>query len=226
MYTYPYNESLIGNDISYQEHVRKIITTHKPVISDVFMSVQGFLAVAIHFPIFKGQEYAGSLAILIKIDKVGKLYLEKIKIRGSGKAWIITENGTEIYCPIEDHTGKLFLDITHNDSTAIKFAEKIKNETKGTGKGIHQEVIEDGQKKFVEKYMVFYRVPLDNTFWTIVISYQDDDVYSALASFRNRLILIFSFIFIVLAYYFFSLTKVRTVLKEEAKRQVDEENKK
>jgi PAS domain S-box-containing protein len=219
VFTYPYNKPLIGEDISYQKHVSQIIKTHKPVISDVFMSVQGFLAVALHVPVFSGDEYVGSLAILIQIDKLGKQYLEKIKIRGSGSAWLMTENGIEIFCPDSSHIGKPFLDITHNDPSAVVLSEKLKKETQGAAKGIHIEVFDNGKSKFIDKYLVYYRVPLDNTYWTILISFQEEDIYAALKSFRNRLILIFSFVFIILAYYFYSLSKVRTVLQEEAKRK-------
>ena len=41
VYTFPYKADAIGRDISYQEHVREILQTHKTVISDVFMAVQG-----------------------------------------------------------------------------------------------------------------------------------------------------------------------------------------
>ncbi|MCJ7553046.1 MAG: hypothetical protein MUO34_04105, partial [Ignavibacteriaceae bacterium] len=68
LFTYPYNQSAIGQDISYQKHIRQVLATHQTVISDVFMSVQGYLAVAMHVPVFKGKEFKGSIAILIQID--------------------------------------------------------------------------------------------------------------------------------------------------------------
>ncbi len=138
--TYPYNQSVIGSDISYQKHVSEVIATHKPVISDVFLSEQGYLAIALHVPVFKGNEYAGSLAILIPIDKLGKLYLDKIKIRGTGKAWLLSENGIELYCPVNGHTGKSFLENAHNDITAIQLLEKIKTENSGIAKVTDKEL--------------------------------------------------------------------------------------
>jgi hypothetical protein len=52
-YTFPYKQYVIGNDISYQKHVSQVISGQKPVISDVFMSAQGYLAIALHVPVFK-----------------------------------------------------------------------------------------------------------------------------------------------------------------------------
>ncbi len=221
-YTYPYNDSLIGSDITYQKHIKQIMSTHKPVISDVFMSVQGFLAVALHVPVFRDGEYAGSLAVLVKIDKLGKEYLGKLKFSGTGTAWILTENNIEIFCPQENHTGISYLDNTEKNPLSSALAEKIKTENQGTFKSVHSFETENGRKIFPEKYIVFYRIPLDNTYWTILLSFREDDIYSSIASFRNKLILIFLVIFAILAYYFYSITKVRNFLKEEAKRRETE----
>jgi PAS domain S-box-containing protein len=219
LYTYPYDQSVIGGDISYQEHVQQVIATHQPVISDVFMSAQGYLAIALHVPVFKDTAFTGSLAILIPIDELGKLYLGKIKIRGTGNVWLLSENGIEIYCPLKGHTGKSFLEITHNNAEAIQLLENIKTEDSGTATSIHQEVTIDGKAQFNEKHVAFYRTPLGNTYWTVLISYQEKDIYIALTKLRNRLILIFSLLIIMISYYFISLVKVRHVLQEEAKRK-------
>ncbi|MCJ7553264.1 MAG: PAS domain S-box protein, partial [Ignavibacteriaceae bacterium] len=200
----------------------QVLATHQTVISDVFMSVQGYLAVAMHVPVFKGKEFKGSIAILIQIDKLGKQYFGKIKIRETSNAWLLSENGIEIFCLIKGHTGKSFLDITHNDPSTIELMKKLKKENKGNAISIHEEKSIDGQTEFIEKHITFYRVPLGNTYWTIIISHNEEDIYAALDSFRNRLILIFTFLFIVLIYYFYSLAKVRTLLNEEAKRKETE----
>ena len=222
VYTYPYNKSLIGGDVSNQSHVRKLIVTQKPVISDVFIPVQGYLAIAMHVPVFNNGKFAGSIALLISIDKVGIQYLSNIKIRGTGDVWLLSENGIEIYCPIKGHTSKSFLDITKHGFPAVELMRRIKDESNGTARSIHQKLIIDGKTTFIEKHMVFYRVPLANTYWTILISYHGEDVYIALARLRNRLILIFSVLFVIIAYYFYSIARVQNLLKEEEKRKTAE----
>jgi len=220
--TYPRNESVIGKDISDQKHVRQIIATHQPVISDVFKSAQGFQAIALHVPIFKGREYAGSLAMLISIDRLGKLYLGKIRIRGTGTVWLLSENGVEIFCPLKSHIGNSFLDNTNHDSSAITLLAKTVNEDHGTGISAHQGMSLDGKTNIDKRYVVFYRAPLGNTYWTILISYEEEDIYVALTHLRNRLILAFALLFIIISYYFYSIAKVRNVLREEAKRKAAE----
>jgi PAS domain S-box-containing protein len=219
LFTFPYNPSIINKNISSQKHVSQIIASHKPVLSDVFMSVQGYPAIALHVPIFKNNEYKGSLAILIPINKLGEQYLGKIKIRGQGNVWLLTENGVEIFCPVKEHTGKTFLEITNHDISTVEFLKTIKKQSNGTAEGVHQEEIINGKSRFNKKYMTFYRTSLGNTYWTIVISYQHKDIYIALANLRNRLIIIFSFLFIIMTYYFYSLTKVRKIVMEEEKRK-------
>lgn len=219
LYTYPYNQAAIGSNIADQEHVQYVLATQQPVISDVFMSAQGYLAIAMHVPVFKDKIFTGSLAILVPIDKFGTLYLGNIKIRGTGTVWLLSENGIEIYCTIKGHTGKSILEITQNDPRSFELLEKIKSEYSGTAKGIHMETRTGDKISFNEKYLNFYRTPLGNTYWTILISYEERDVYVALTRFINRLSLVVLFLFIAFSYYFYSLTKVRNVLKEEARRK-------
>jgi PAS domain S-box-containing protein len=219
LYTYPYNQSVIGSDISYQQHVRQVIATQQPVISDVFMSAQGYLAIAMHVPVFDEKKFTGSLAVLIPIDKLGKLYPGKIKIRGTGNAWLLSENGIELYCPITGHTGKSYLEITRNNPAAIELLKRIKIENSGIAKSFHQEGPVDGRPRSNEMYIAFYRAPLGNTYWTVLISCREKDIYISLARLRNRLILIFSLLILIISFYFYSLVKVRNVLKEEAKRK-------
>ena len=55
LHTVPFNPKVVGSDISYQEHVAAIMRDHRPVVSDVFRAVQGYDAVALHVPVFKGR---------------------------------------------------------------------------------------------------------------------------------------------------------------------------
>lgn len=218
-YTYPENQSVIGNDISYQNHVIEAITTERPVISDVFLAAQGYLAIALAVPVFKDEVFVGSLTILIPIDKLGKHYLENIRNRGTGNVWLLSEKGIEIYCPTDGHLGNPMLENMSEDNSTIELIETIKNQKSGTVKGKHSEAKNAGNRKSNGEYITFYRSPLGNTYWTILISYQEKDIYSAIARFRNRLILVFSLLFITISYFFYSLARVRYVLKLEAKRK-------
>jgi PAS domain S-box-containing protein len=224
IHTYPIDSSVIGNNIAYQKHVSQILETHKPVISDVFKAVQGYYAIAMHIPIFKKDTYVGSLAMLIPIDALGKQYLANIEIRGTGNVWLLSENGIEIYCPIDGHTGQNLFHISKQNKLTLDLLREIKTSKSGTVKGVHEESTYKNKKKFSEKHITFYRTPLENTYWTILISYQEKDIYQELNRLRNRLIIVFSLLLGAILFYFYSLAKVRNVLREEAKRKYAEKN--
>jgi signal transduction histidine kinase len=217
--TYPLNPAVIGEDISYQFHVKKVLDTHQPVISDVFMSVQGFLTIAYHIPVFRGDEFEGSIAILIPINRLGELYLGNIKTRGTGHAWLLTKHGVEIFCSLEGHTGKSFLDNTENLVPAGNLLKNIQDAESGAIKSIHQKTITQGESKYEEEYITFYRVPLGSTYWTILISCREKDIYTAITQFRDHSIIAFILLIIACAIYIYSLLKVRNVLAEAAKRK-------
>lgn len=217
-YTFPYDSLSIGKDISYQEHVELLLKTKKIVISDVFEAVQGYPSIAMHVPIFDQTTFLGSIAILIPIDKLGQRYFQKVKIRETGVVWLLSEDLIEIYCPYKEHLGSSYLENSNFDDEAIKFSKLIKKDSLGTTIGHHQQDLLKDQG-IQKTHMVFYRAPLGNTYWTIIISYEEEDIYTELHLLRNRLILIFSFLFLFILYFFYSSSKIRAIIKEERKRK-------
>ncbi|WP_052671070.1 ATP-binding protein [Draconibacterium sediminis] len=217
--TYPENPDVIGNDISYQEHVKQVMKTHQPVISDVFMSVQGYLCIAYHYPVFNESDFEGSLAILIPMHKLGELYLGNIKTRGTGQTWLLSENGTEIYCSNEEHTGRTYIDNTEHHGIAGQLMSDITRDSSGIIKSYHSVDTSYGEAVVEEQYVTFYRTSLGNTYWTILISSREADIFNALTRFRNHSFIAFFLLLLALAFYFYSLAKVRNVLKQETKRR-------
>jgi PAS domain S-box-containing protein len=222
LYTYPFYESVIGLNISNQNHISQVIATKKPVVSDVFKSVQGYLAIAINVPVFKNEMFAGSLSMLVPVDKIGKKYLGEIKVRGTGNLWMLSEKGIELYCQTEEHLGKPYIENAHHDVKAIELFEKIKQKNSGTSETTHQEIVVNKKHWFNRQFITFNRAQIGNTYWTILISSNEKDIYSALTRLRNRLILVFLLLFVTISYYFYSITKVSNLLKEEQKRKMAE----
>lgn len=218
-YTYPYDSSSIGRNISNQRHIQDVFKTHKPVISDVFLSVQGYYTIALHVPVFKQNVFTGSLAVLIPIDKLGQLFLDDIGLNKNGHAWIITENNTEIYCRIDGHERKSFLETTGFDTGTKELIEKIKSSYHGYGKSLHQDTNDKNKGKPEELYVVYHRFPLGSTYWSILISYDEEVVYKELRKFRTQLVIVLFIMFVAAIYYYYSLVKVRNIIKEETKRQ-------
>ena len=108
LYTAPYFPNSVGRDISQQKHMTRILFDHAPVVSDVFDAVQGFQAIAIHYPVFRNGVFDGTLAFVIDFGRVGKTILEEIGSDGSGYAWLLSSEGIELYCPVPGHIGGRF----------------------------------------------------------------------------------------------------------------------
>ncbi|MGD0582179.1 MAG: PAS domain S-box protein [Bacteroidales bacterium] len=218
IFTYPYIKDVIGQDLSKQNHVKKVIETRKPTVSDVFTSVQGYRAIAYHIPIMSGNEYKGSLAILIPIDKLGQRFIEPIKTGKTGYGMMISENGTELFNPIPGHSGKSIKETYNGNQSVLDLFDKTFFEEKGTT--ICNTSPETGKNKKLSKtFAAFYRVSLDNTFWTILIFTPEQEVYASLAAFRDRLLILFSLFIIVMITYFYLSFKASAILREEKRRR-------
>lgn len=71
LFTVPNRES-IGSNLAHQKHVQELFKTQKPVISDVFMTVQGFNAVALHVPSIQRGTIQRKHCYHHKLSKSGK----------------------------------------------------------------------------------------------------------------------------------------------------------
>ncbi|MGC8576298.1 MAG: HD domain-containing phosphohydrolase [Caldisericum sp.] len=71
VYTYPYTYA-IGSNISNQPHVKEVLKTKKTTLSLPFKTVEGFNAIAIHIPIFKGKIFTYTIAGLIDLNTLSR----------------------------------------------------------------------------------------------------------------------------------------------------------
>ncbi len=107
---YPVDENSLYADIRYQKHVVNLFETRRLVISGLFRAVEGFDAIAIHAPVFKGREMNGSVATIIKLDSITSRFLRGIEIGEGGYAWLVDEDGAIIYHPDGGVIGKKLKD--------------------------------------------------------------------------------------------------------------------
>jgi len=220
-YTFPINNGAIGKDISIQAHIKRILETKEPTVSDVFTSVQGFRTVAYHVPILINNEYKGSLAILIPVNNLGKRFIENIRTGETGYAWIMSEAGIELYNPNSERNGKLVKDIYSNSPSVLQLIDKTGKVPAGTWV-CYPDPTRKGEEEYSKTLATFYRVALGNTFWTILIFTPEKEVFAKLTSFRNRLYILIAVIIIVIVVYFYLSLKASNILREEKKRKAVE----
>jgi two-component system, cell cycle sensor histidine kinase and response regulator CckA len=217
VYTTPDDPKLIGRDISSQKHVREVMRTRKPVVSDVFTAVQGYSAVALHVPVSENGIYRGTIGVTIDYRSLAKRHLEVIKIGKTGYAWVISRDGTELYCPVPGHTGKSVFETCKDFPSILAMTgEMLKGHQGITTYRFDQ--IGGETVKTVRKHAVYMPISLGNTFWSIVVASSEEEVLVSLADFRNRLILVIALFLLGAALFSYYSLKARFIIQEEEKR--------
>jgi PAS domain S-box-containing protein len=217
LYNYPQRSS-DGADISDQKHVRELLRDHRPVISDVFRAIEGFDSVALYVPIFRGVAFKGGIAILVNFESIANRYLDVIKIGETGYAWVVSRDGTQIYSPISEFSGKSVFEAIKDSPSRMVMVNDMLNGHEGAatytvGRTADRDA---GQSK---EYAVYMPVHLGNTFWSIAVASAEQDVLSGLISFRNKLAIVIGAIFILGVVFSTLVAKAWLIVKEEEKRK-------
>ncbi|MRR58682.1 MAG: PAS domain S-box protein [Deltaproteobacteria bacterium] len=213
LFTVP-DRGTIGRNLLYQKHIQELLKTRKPVVSDVFRTVQGFDAVALHVPVFNGTDCKGSIAITINFQNLAKRYLEIIKIGTTGYAWVVSRDGTELYCPVPGHTGKSVFDNCQDFPSILAMVTDMLKGKSGVTTYTFDKI--SGTKVTpVEKHAVYFPIKLGNTFWSIVVASSEQEILSSLSSYRNRLILVMGMVLIGGIILVWLGVKALLIVKEE-----------
>lgn len=223
LYTFPSDAKSIGRDISFQSHVREIMRTHKPVISDVFTAVQGFRAIALHVPVFEGRAYRGTLGFLIRFENIAREYLENIRIGNDGYAWLISREGVELYCPVPGHTGKSVFENCKDFPSIIAMAREMTGGKKGITT-YEYDMVRGKKITVVKKHAVYMPINVVNSYWSIVIATPDDEVLGAVSKFRSKLFIIFGILILFAIPSSYYGARAWKILSEETRRKEAEKS--
>ena len=191
IYTYPFVEEVIGRDVSEQKHNAEIIRNHKPVISDVFLTVQGYRALVYAYPIIEKNEYKGCISLVIPFEYIAKKFLNIIKIGAGGSSFIISEEGIELYCSEKDHIGRSIFNFDLKMDAYEKLGQKMLQKKDGIAEYLIQD---EKTKEFIKRIAVYKSVPIENTFWSLAVVVNEEEVLKANRGFLLKLILLFGII--------------------------------
>jgi signal transduction histidine kinase len=221
IFTVPLYPNSIGANISKQKHMIKILSDHKPVVSQLFNTVQGYQAIVIHYPVFKENEFDGTIAVILNFEKIAKDILDDIKIGKSGYAWMLSSEGIELYCPVQGHIGKSINETSSGYPELINLAHIMLSGKAGSAVYTYNKVAD--KTETVKKIVHYMPIHLDGTFWSLAITNSENEITASLSNFRKRLIIIFVIIFIGglgFSYYGF---KAWVIVKESSLRKTAEE---
>jgi PAS domain S-box-containing protein len=180
------SSSSVGADISNQKHVRELVRDHKPAISDVFRAVEGFDAVALYVPVFRGSAFKGSIGILINFESLARRYLDVIKIGETGYAWVVSRDGRQLYNPMLGFTGESVFETVKDSPSFIAMGTDMLEGHEGAATYSYGR-IGGGNAGQTREYAVYMPIHIGNTFWSIAVASDEQDVLSGLIAFRNRL---------------------------------------
>ena len=91
----------------------------------MFRAVQGFDAIVLHVPIFKGPAFKGTIAVLIDFESLAKRYLDVIKVGQTGYAWVVSREGIQLYSPTNDFVGKSVYENFKGHPSAIAMVNEM-----------------------------------------------------------------------------------------------------
>jgi len=223
LFTTPSIKDVTGKDISYQQHIKEVMLTHKPVISDVFKAERGFDTVAVHVPVFRGKDYDGTIGVLINFQIIAKRSLEQIRIGETGYAWMISRDGTELYCPVPGHTGKSVFENCKDFPSIIAMVRNMLEGKEGVTT-YKFDKIKDISVKTIKKHAFYMPIRLANTYWSIVVASSENEIMEYLENFRNKLIAIMCFLLFGSILLSYQGIKAWGIIQEE-KRRANAENK-
>jgi PAS domain S-box-containing protein len=183
LYSFP-NTGVAGQDISSQVHVAKILAEHRPVVSDVFTSVQGYPCIALHVPVFDDLEFVGSLGVLIPFEAISRHYLQTLRVARSGYAFVVSAKGIELYCPVPGHTGNSIFENTKGFPAIAAMAEHMLRGEEGAA-SYDFNMVGETRKKTIHKHAVYTPVHLDGTFWSICVATPEYEVLESIDGFRK-----------------------------------------
>ena len=159
-----------GTNISGQEHVKKVKETGKPVLSKTFRAVEGFDAVAIHYPIKSKQGGAlqGELSLLIKPENLLEEAIVPV-IKGEGvEVWAMDTDGLILYDQDSTEIGRnLLTDALYWPyPELLSLGRRIVAEKSGSGE---YEFLAHGTDQLVKKQAQWTTVGLYGTEWRIIV---------------------------------------------------------
>ncbi len=209
VYTYPENPKVIGQNISNQKHVYKLLITHKPVISEVFWAVQGYNAIAIHVPVFNGKRFAGSIAFVLDFTMLSQKFLKDISLGFNNKPILLSKNGIVLFSKNKDTVGK---NIFENKNLSDSQVQLYRNMTMGKT-GFY--TVDLNNEASTTLFAFIKQIELGDTHWSIAIIIPENEVFGNITSFKNRLLIIFIILFIGGVTFVYFITKAWGIINKD-----------
>jgi len=173
---------LEGTDISKQSHVKVMRQLKKPVLSNVFRSVEGIEAIDFEYPVFsRKRDFIGSVSILVRQEALFGDTAMPFVWDKSCKVWVMQKDGLIVYDPDPEQVGRnVFSDrFFESFDDLISFSRTVASTKSGSGSyDFYAKGFKD--TKVVKKYAVWDTVSLYGTEWRVIVMEAEKTVVSVL----------------------------------------------
>ncbi len=105
------DKKVIGVNVKNQKHNNWALKHRKPLVSDVFKTVQGEYAIAVVFPVFYEKKFQGLISVLVPFDFFARSFLLDLKFGENSKTYLIQKDGTILFSENSDEIGESFFEI-------------------------------------------------------------------------------------------------------------------
>ncbi|MDD5711305.1 MAG: hypothetical protein PHY31_00955 [Smithellaceae bacterium] len=160
-----------GSDISQQDAVIAMQKTKRPRLGELFISVEGIRAADIEYPVLAGNQFLGSISVLVKPEELIRGVAAPAEKELSVKCFVMQKDGTILYesdvKQIGHHT---FTDPLFKDyPELVALGKKMVRQKEGSG---YYSFTAPETKKVVKKKAVWRTVRLFGNDW-IVVAYDE-----------------------------------------------------
>lgn len=158
----------LGADIGGQEQFRRVRDQKEPVLSKVFLAVEGFPAVAFQHPVLTSDGlFLGAVSLLIRPQTLLKSIIDNETRGGAVDVWVMQPDGTIIYDKDDEEIGKnLFADDLYKPFTGlVELGKKIASQDGGTSQ---YDFYASGTDSVIKKNASWMTVDVYGTKWKFV----------------------------------------------------------
>lgn len=220
VYTFPVDSSAAGTDISHQEHMKQILEDHQPVMSNAFLTVQGYWAIAYHYPCIDSLgQYNGSLAFLVPYQRMFEEHFAHLLSEDHVAHVVLDGRGTVLFSPVSSHAGLHYTDAFEGDPGMMEVADMS---MAGASEYILSSVssFAEDEEEPLSRLSMMFPLELEGGTWSLILSVPESEVMKHISGLSNRWL--FGMGAVILLALIYTTLKLRAgITKKEEKKWRD-----
>lgn len=217
VYTYPEVENIVGKSIAEQSHAALLLDTQHPVLSGSFETLQGYRAVAYHYPVFDNDIFDGSIAVLAPFHKIAALYLDPILSDPKSQICVTDHHGMVIYISGENQhlakeLEKNLADLKQPEAESIAAYPDLQVPRTHF---FSYSITDETQKSTEDFYAFDETISIGGNYWHFSLATPADEILATVNSYRNRWTFILGIILIIFIAMLYFALNLRAHRREE-----------